>query len=61
MTKRYIIKPDPDNEQWKIIDTGTIIGTEDLDHEWVATTADYRVAEHIKALLTLHPHCKSNR
>jgi len=61
MTNRYTVKPDPENEQFKIIDTGTLLGTEDMDHEWVATAYDPDAASHLCALLNRHPHSRSNR
>lgn len=53
MKDRYIIKVDIENEQWKILDTESIIGTEDQDFEWVATAYDVGYANLICRLLNL--------
>lgn len=44
MQSRYIIKVDPENEQWKILDTHSVCGTEDQDFEWVATAYTHEYA-----------------
>lgn len=61
MTNRYTITPDDKTESFKIIDNGTLLGTEDLDHEWVATAYDLDAAAHICALLNQFPHNQGNR
>lgn len=47
MNKRYVIKVDVENEQIKILDTQSKIGTEDTDIEWVATAYDMGYATFI--------------
>lgn len=45
MNKRYIVKIDEENEQFKILDTDSDVGTEDSDYEWVATAYTKMYAE----------------
>lgn len=56
MTDRYIVKEDTDQEQFKIVDTGMVVGGDDADYVWVASAYERADAEHIAALLNQHPH-----
>lgn len=51
---QFIIKVDIENEQFKILDTKSIVGTEDTDYEWVATAYDAGYAHAICEMLNQH-------
>lgn len=51
MKNRYVIKTDNKTESFKIVDTGTLLGTEDQDHELIARVYDREYAERICSML----------
>lgn len=56
MSERYVIKPDVEFEQFKILDTRYVVGGDDPDYVWVASAYEEADAEHICLLLNANPH-----
>lgn len=51
---RFQVVPDPQNEQFKIIDSHTVVGTEDQDRVWFCTAYDYADACLLSHLLNTY-------
>lgn len=55
MSERYIIKRDDENEQFKIIDTGHVVGGDKSDYVWIASVYDPSDALKIVDMLNEKP------
>ena len=58
---RYQVIQDDASESYKIVDTRSVIGTEDTDRGWVASAYDRNTAFHIATLLEHRPHCEGDQ